>query len=67
MRSPFFCDVLVKVTTCGITYNELDYPVWTCRPGHQRTSIIPGAEMSGVVATLGLGRPGSPWARKCSG
>jgi NADPH:quinone reductase-like Zn-dependent oxidoreductase len=49
------CDVLVKVAACGITHNELDYPIWTCRAGHQRTSIIPGAEVSGVVAALGPG------------
>ena len=40
---PMACDVLVKVAACGITHNELDYPIWTCRAGHQRTSIIPGA------------------------
>jgi len=55
---PFFNDVLVKVAACGITHNELDYPVWICRAGHQRTSVIPGAEMSGVVAALGLGTAG---------
>jgi NADPH:quinone reductase-like Zn-dependent oxidoreductase len=55
---PFFCDVLVKVAACGITHTELDYPVWTCRAGHQRTLIIPGAEVSGVVAVLGLGTAG---------
>ena len=55
---PFFSDVLVKVAACGITHTELDYPVGTCRAGHQRTLIIPGAEMSGVVAALGLGTAG---------
>ena len=55
---PFFCDVLVKVAACGITHTELDYPVRTCRAGHQRTLIIPGAEVSGVVAALGLGTAG---------
>jgi NADPH:quinone reductase-like Zn-dependent oxidoreductase len=55
---PFFNDVLVKVAACGITHNELDYPVWICRAGHQRTSVIPAAEMSGVVAALGLGTAG---------
>ena len=55
---PMACDVLVKVAACGITHNELDYPVWTCRAGHQRTSVIPGAEMSGVVAALGFGTAG---------
>src|SRR6516164_4955542 len=53
-----FGDVLVRVAACGITHNELDYPIWTCRAGHQRTSIIPGAEVSGVIAALGLGTAG---------
>jgi len=55
---PVACDVLVKVVACGITHNELDYPVWTCRAGHQRTTVIPGAEVSGVVAALGFGTAG---------
>jgi NADPH:quinone reductase-like Zn-dependent oxidoreductase len=56
--TPMACDVLVKVAAAGITHNELDYPIWTCRAGHQRTLIIPGAEVSGVVAALGLGTAG---------
>jgi hypothetical protein len=32
-------DVLVKVAACGITHTELDWSLWTCRAGHQRTSI----------------------------
>jgi NADPH:quinone reductase-like Zn-dependent oxidoreductase len=55
---PVACDVLVKVVACGITHNELDYPIWTCRAGHPRTLIIPGAEVSGVVAALGFGTAG---------
>jgi NADPH:quinone reductase-like Zn-dependent oxidoreductase len=55
---PMFGDVLVKVAACGITHNELDWPIWTCRAGHQRTSIIPGHEVSGVVAALGFGTAG---------
>jgi NADPH:quinone reductase-like Zn-dependent oxidoreductase len=55
---PGLCDVLVKVAACGITHNELEWPVWTCRAGHQRTSIIPGQEVSGVVAALGYGTAG---------
>ena len=55
---PMFCEVLVKVVACGITHDELDWPVWTCRAGHQRTSIIPGHEVSGVVAALGFGTAG---------
>jgi NADPH:quinone reductase-like Zn-dependent oxidoreductase len=55
---PMFCEVLVKVAACGITHNELDWPLWTCRAGHQRTTIIPGHEVSGVVAALGFGTAG---------
>ncbi|HEY7015481.1 MAG TPA: NADP-dependent oxidoreductase [Streptosporangiaceae bacterium] len=55
---PMFCEVLVKVAACGITHNELDWPVWICRAGHQRTSVIPGHEVSGVVAALGFGTAG---------
>jgi NADPH:quinone reductase-like Zn-dependent oxidoreductase len=50
--------VLVKVAACGITHNELDWPIWTCRAGHRRTSVIPGHEVSGVVAALGFGTAG---------
>ena len=56
--APMIGDVLVKVAACGITHNELDWPVWTCRAGHRRTSIIPGHEVSGVVAALGFGTAG---------
>ena len=56
--TPMACDVLVKVAACGITHNELDWPVWTCRAGHRRSSIIPGHEVSGVVAALGYGTAG---------
>ena len=55
---PVACDVLVKVAACGITHNELDYPIWTCRAGHRRDTVIPGAEVSGVVAALGFGTAG---------
>ena len=56
--APTVGDVLVKVAACGITHNELDWPVWTCRAGHQRSSIIPGQEVSGVVAARGYGTAG---------
>src|SRR5277367_1682350 len=55
---PMACDVLVRVAACGITHNELDWPVWTCRAGHRRASIIPGHEVSGVIAALGYGTAG---------
>jgi NADPH:quinone reductase-like Zn-dependent oxidoreductase len=56
--TPMLWDVLVKVAACGITHNELDWPLRTCRNGHQRDSIIPGQEVSGVVTALGLGTAG---------
>jgi len=56
--TPMLDDVLVKVHACGITHTELDWPLWTCRAGHRRTSIIPGHEVSGVVAALGFGTAG---------
>ena len=55
---PMLGDVLVKVVACGITHNELDWPLWTCRAGHRRSSMIPGHEVSGVVAALGYGTAG---------
>ena len=55
---PGLGDVLVKVAACGITHNELDWPIWTCRAGHHRTSIIPGHDVSGVVAEMGFGTAG---------
>jgi NADPH:quinone reductase-like Zn-dependent oxidoreductase len=56
--APMLGDVLVKVVACGITHNELDWPLWTCRGGHRRSSIIPGHEVSGVVVGLGYGTAG---------
>ncbi|MVU82433.1 zinc-binding dehydrogenase [Nocardia sp. ET3-3] len=52
------CEVLIKVVACGITHNELDWPIWTCRAGHRREAIIPGNEVSGVVAAVGFGTAG---------
>ena len=56
--TPMLGDVLVKVVACGVTHNELDWPLWTCRAGHRRSSIIPGHEVSGVVVGLGYGTAG---------
>jgi NADPH:quinone reductase-like Zn-dependent oxidoreductase len=56
--TPMIGDVLVEVAACGVTHDELGWPLWTCRNGHQRDSIIPGHEVSGVVTTLGPGTAG---------
>ena len=56
--APTIGDVLVKVAAVGITHNELDWPLRTDRNGHPRDTIIPGQEVSGVVAALGIGTAG---------
>ncbi len=56
--TPMIGDVLVKVAACGITHNELDWPLRTCRNGHPRDPIIPGQEVSGIVTALGPGTAG---------
>jgi NADPH:quinone reductase-like Zn-dependent oxidoreductase len=56
--APTIGDVLVKVAAVGITHNELDWPLRTDRNGHPRDTIIPGQEVSGVVAALGMGTAG---------
>ena len=56
--TPTIGDVLIKVAAVGITHNELDWPLRTDRNGHPRDSIIPGQEVSGVVAALGMGTAG---------
>jgi NADPH:quinone reductase-like Zn-dependent oxidoreductase len=55
---PGIGDVLVEVHACGFTASELYWPVWTDRNGHERSSIIPGQEVSGVVVGLGYGTAG---------
>jgi NADPH:quinone reductase-like Zn-dependent oxidoreductase len=52
-------DVIVRVHAAGFTPGELDWPAtWTDRAGHDRTTPIPGHEMSGVVVELGFGTTG---------
>ncbi|MFD1930100.1 NADP-dependent oxidoreductase [Nonomuraea mangrovi] len=52
-------DVIVKVHAAGFTPGELDWSgTWIDRAGRDRTPTIPGHEVSGVVAELGLGTSG---------
>src|SRR5690606_1728081 len=52
-------DVIVKVHAASFTRGELDWPgTWTDRAGRDRAPTIPGHEVSGVVAELGLGTTG---------
>src|SRR6185437_16779839 len=52
-------DVIVEVHAAAFTPGELDWPAtWTDRAGHDRTPSVPGHEVSGVVAELGVGTTG---------
>jgi hypothetical protein len=52
-------DVLVEVHAASFTPTELGWPSsWTDRLGRDRTPVIPGHEVSGVVAALGFGTSG---------
>src|SRR5690625_2812805 len=52
-------DVVVRVYAAGLTPGELDWPgTWTDRAGRDRAPIVPGHEVSGVVAELGFGTTG---------
>src|SRR6267143_6510300 len=49
-------DVLVRVHAASFTPTELTWTAtWTDRLGRDRLPIIPGHEVSGVVAELGYG------------
>ena len=49
-------DVVVQVHASGFTWDELTWPsTWTDRLGRDRTPVIPGQELAGVVSVLGYG------------
>jgi NADPH:quinone reductase-like Zn-dependent oxidoreductase len=57
--SPAVGDVLVQVHAASFTPTELDWPsTWVDRSGQDRRPVIPGHEVSGVVAALGFGTTG---------
>jgi NADPH:quinone reductase-like Zn-dependent oxidoreductase len=52
-------DVVVQVHASGFTSGELTWPsTWTDRLGRDRTPVIPGQELAGVVTALGYGTTG---------
>jgi NADPH:quinone reductase-like Zn-dependent oxidoreductase len=52
-------DVVVQVHASGFTWDELTWPAtWTDRLGRDRTPVIPGQELAGVVTALGYGTTG---------
>jgi NADPH:quinone reductase-like Zn-dependent oxidoreductase len=52
-------DVVVQVHASGFTSGELTWPsTWTDRLGRDRTPVIPGQELAGVVTALGYGARG---------
>jgi NADPH:quinone reductase-like Zn-dependent oxidoreductase len=56
---PSINDVVVQVHASGFTSGELTWPsTWTDRLGRDRTPVIPGQELAGVVTALGYGTRG---------
>jgi NADPH:quinone reductase-like Zn-dependent oxidoreductase len=52
-------DVVIRVHAAGFTPGELDWPsTWKDRAGRDRGPVIPGHEVSGEVAGLGMGTTG---------
>src|SRR6201991_2192301 len=52
-------DVVVQVHASGFTWDELTWPsTWIDRLGRDRTPVIPGQELAGVVIALGYGTRG---------
>src|SRR5574338_700027 len=52
-------DVVVQVHASGFTWDELTWPSpWTDRLGRNRTPVIPGHELAGIVTALGYGTTG---------
>ena len=52
-------DVVVEVHASGFVGTELTWPsTWTDRVGRNRTPVIPGHELAGVVTALGYGTTG---------
>jgi NADPH:quinone reductase-like Zn-dependent oxidoreductase len=52
-------DVVVQVHASGFTWDELTWPsTWTDRLGRDRSPVIPGQELAGVVTALGYGTTG---------
>jgi NADPH:quinone reductase-like Zn-dependent oxidoreductase len=52
-------DVVVEVHASGFVPTELTWPsTWTDRAGRDRTPIIPGHELAGVVTAIGCGTTG---------
>ncbi|RAZ92246.1 NADP-dependent oxidoreductase [Mesorhizobium hawassense] len=52
-------DVVVQVHASGFTWDELTWPsTWIDRLGRDRTPVIPGQELAGVVTALGYGTRG---------
>jgi NADPH:quinone reductase-like Zn-dependent oxidoreductase len=55
---PAIGDALVQVRAASFTPTELTWPLRTDRAGHDRGSLIPAHEGSGIVVELGYGAAG---------
>ena len=60
-------DVIVQVHASGFTWDELTWPsTWTDRLGRDRTPVIPGQELAGVVTLSATARRACRWDSGCS-
>src|SRR5437763_678752 len=60
-------DVVVQVHASGFTSDELTWPsIWTDRLGRDRTPVIPGQELDGVVRGIVDGTTGQLVGRRSS-
>ena len=61
-------DVVVEVHASGFVATELEWPsTWTDRLDRDRTPVIPGHELAGVVIALGYGAAGLPVGERVFG
>jgi NADPH:quinone reductase-like Zn-dependent oxidoreductase len=61
-------DVVVQIHASGFTSGELTWPsTWTNRFGRDRTPVIPGQELAGVVSALGYGTRGLSMGQRVFG
>ena len=65
--TPMFCEVLVKVTACGITHNELDWPSGPAGPVTRGPRSSLATRCREWSPRWDSGQPGLPSATRCTG
>ena len=65
--TPAIRDVLVRVHACGITADELFWPLYADRAGRDRTPLIPGQDSPASSSRSDTAPLGWPSATRCTG